>query len=226
MAFFHHGHFADVTVSIGGGLFVVLAGYLVWRHEQTIQAANQAAQNAQQQNVADQTIQQLQAQLQAMQEQGAWYGQSYGQSYPATDYSQVGGTTLQGVPQDTMLASILSAFFGQQQGQVATSTAASPTGTASSTTTQTTTPSTTTQVQSNPASLSSLDYSTSVLGGVVNSGTGLVSAINTQQASNPLLTSQVGASSGTAAPATGAQWQSSNNQYNRPIANPIVSTGQ
>lgn len=189
------------VVSLGGGLGLTVLGYLVWRHEQTIQAAQAAQQNAAQQAQDAATIQALQQQLESAQATSAYYGGSYGQT--TADYSQVSGTTLASVPQDSNLAAILSAFFGQQSSQssqVATagsstaSTSTSPTGAASSTTTAAVTPSTQTQVQQIPQSL----LNTPVL--TLNGVTG----INQQQASNPIVQSSVGALSGNSQTAVSA----------------------
>lgn len=223
----------NVVISTVSGLAVVAVGYLVWRHEQVLAAAQAAAEQQAQQQTADYTVQALQQQVQQLESSAAYtgYGSSYGSVAP--DYSQVSGTTLASVPQDSTLAAILSAFLGSQQTAAASN--ASPSGASDSNTSTAATPSTTSQVVSNPTPVQQaapggpsftqyVPYSgipASLLQGSA------VTGINQQYASNPVVISSMGAASGISVPADqGSHNYATGVTRQQMQANPILSTGQ
>lgn len=109
-----------IILSVVGSLATIVIGYLVWRHEQTVQAA----ENAQQQNAAAEQNAELQQEISAL----PTYTQGGGGS------SEVGDTgadsNVQSPPNDENIAAILEAFFGSQSNPANNpSTPAPPTGT-------------------------------------------------------------------------------------------------
>lgn len=105
------------ALGIAGSLGSITIGYLVWRHEMTLQLAAQQSQNQQQAAIAQQQAQQLQTELGALGTLGVGGSPT------------LSGVGISSVPQDNTLSQILAAFLGTGNGSAGTS---SPTGSASS----------------------------------------------------------------------------------------------
>lgn len=98
-----------VALSVAGGLATVVIGYLVWRHERTVTQADSAAQLQAQNAANDQYAQELEAAVSQQIPTASIGGGASNSPYDT-------GTTANITPaaQDSNIAAILAAFFGNQ----------------------------------------------------------------------------------------------------------------
>jgi hypothetical protein len=95
----------EIVLSTVAGLVVIVIGYLVWRHEQTVSSAsNEATVDANQ--AAAQEVQDELASLPVYSSSGSGGGASN------DSYDTGSGSSLTSIPDDTNIAAILSAFLG------------------------------------------------------------------------------------------------------------------
>jgi hypothetical protein len=112
----------EIVLSTVAGLAVVVIGYLVWKHEQTISAASAAQEVAANEEAANE----VQSELQSL---PTYSGIGFnGASGDENDDGS--NASITSVPSDTNLAAILSAFFPTATQP----TTSNPTGTGTSTT--------------------------------------------------------------------------------------------
>jgi hypothetical protein len=108
----------EIVLSTIAGLVVIVIGYLVWRHEQTVSSAsNEATVDANQ--AAAQEVQDELASLPVYSSSGSGGGASN------DSYDTGSGSSLTSIPEDTNIAAILSAFLGDNTDSGTTTAPAS-----------------------------------------------------------------------------------------------------
>jgi hypothetical protein len=100
-----------IALSVAGSLAVVVIGYLIWRHEQSVAVSTIQEEN----NAADDQASELEAELQALPQ----YAQGGGASEEESDTGS--DAAVQSPPSDSNIAAILAAF-GYNTGQTSTPT--------------------------------------------------------------------------------------------------------
>lgn len=110
----------EIVLSTVAGLAVVIVGYLVWRHEQTISAASAAQEVA----ANEEAAQEVQAELQSL----PTYSGVGMNGASGEEYDDGSNASVSSVPSDTNLAAILSAFFPSSTPTTSGSTTTGSTG--------------------------------------------------------------------------------------------------
>lgn len=97
-----------IILSVAGSLAVLVVGYLIWRHEQTIQAQNNASQDAANEAAEEQYVQQLEESTAG--EYSSGDSLVYGNGASGEQFDDGGSAITQTGDSDSNLAAILAAF--------------------------------------------------------------------------------------------------------------------
>lgn len=112
------------VLSIVGSVVTLGLGYLIWRHENKIAAANNAATVSANAEIAQQQTQQIQDEIDALPS-----GISAASYASPTDYGTSGTTSSSPTAEDSNITAILDAFFGNQNSTASSTSTSSTTST-------------------------------------------------------------------------------------------------